>query len=277
MSYFCFTAETKIQHLTAGWSLVKDYLHIWRTLHEVELFLVTDGDLYLEQNGVRFHLRKGEFFLSEPDLAYGGYAASNANFHWLHFIYPDDQAWFSQTPSEGFSIPQHGTLKTTDSLFIIDILLEQYSMMGGKNDVTDALMTALLRDLCTLTAERRGVECKDKRFQPIMDYFHNNPYYNEFKDVRSMAAYFGYSEKYLIYLFKRNTGQSPLQYLTAKKIQRAEEMLAGSDMTVKGIASMLHYDYYYFMRLFRKSTGMTPTQYRKAVIPDWRDYLPIKE
>ena len=92
-----------------------------------------------------------------------------------------------------------------------------------------------------------------------------------------MAAYFGYSEKYLIYLFKRNTGQSPLQYLTAKKIQRAEEMLAGSDMTVKGIASMLHYDYYYFMRLFRKSTGMTPTQYRKAVIPDWRDYLPIKE
>ena len=88
-----------------------------------------------------------------------------------------------------------------------------------------------------------------------------------------MAEFFGYSEKYLIRLFKRNTGQSPLQYLITKKIQRAQEMLANSDMTVKAIAATLHYDYYYFLRLFRKKTGMTPNQFRKMIIPDFTTFI----
>lgn len=276
MRYFCFSEETKFRHLACGWSVTRDYLHIWRTLHEVELFLVMEGDLYIEQNGERFHLKKGEFLLTQPDIAYGGYAPSDASFHWLHFVYPDEEAHFAQEADTPFHIPQYGKLTGTDSLLVINILLEQYGMKMGKSAVTNALLTALLRDLCSLTLAR-SPRSKDKRFQPILDYFHNNPYYNEFKDVRAMADYFGYSEKYLIYLFKRNTGQSPLKYLTAKKLQRAQEMLACSDMTVKGIASALHYDYYYFMRLFRRATGMTPTQYRKTVIPAWQDYLPKTE
>lgn len=276
MLYFCFSKETQFDHRTAGQSLVKEYLHIWRTLPEIELFLVTEGDLYIEQGGRKFHLKRGEYLLTEPDVEYGGYEPSNARFHWLHFICSADQAGFSVVPKSDFSLPQCGKLKVNDSLFIIDSLIEQYSMAGGKKAVTDMLMAALMRELCALMTEREQTEYKDKRFQPIMDYFHNNPYYNEFKDVRSMAEHFGYSEKYLIYLFKRNTGLSPLQYLTKKKLLRAEEMLANSDMTVKGIAGMLHYDYYYFMRLFRKATGMTPTQYRKTVIPDWSKYLPKK-
>ena len=88
-----------------------------------------------------------------------------------------------------------------------------------------------------------------------------------------MADFFGYSEKYLIRLFKRNTGRRPMQFFIDKKIKRAEEMLSNTNLSVKQIAEMLHYDYYYFMRLFKKRTGVSPTKFRKFVIPNWKSYL----
>ena len=114
---------------------------------------------------------------------------------------------------------------------------------------------------------------KDKRFQPIMAYFKQNPFYNEISDIKSMATFFGYSEKYLIKLFKKNTGKSPLQFLIDKKMLRAEEMLSDTTLSVKQIAEKLNYDYYYVMRLFKKKTGMSPTEFRKFVIPNWKSYL----
>lgn len=275
---FYFYRHTGFNHRTSGKANVKEYAHIWRTLDQCQLFLVTDGTLCIEQDGKRYTLRQGDYLLTERGKPYGGWDLSTAVFHWLHFDYPAGEAFFSQEPAAAdFGLAACGHLERTDCLPVLNILIEQYAMFSEKKAVVDTLLSALLRDLCTLGAERAAPQCKDKRFQPIMDYFHHNPYYNEVKDVRSMAEFFGYSEKYLISLFKRNTGQSPLQYLTAKKMQRAEEMLADTDMTVKGVAASLHYDYYYFMRLFRKSTGMSPTQFRKTVIPDWSRYLPDDE
>lgn len=274
MQYFCFGEGARLKHLLAGMAAVEESVHIWRSLNECELFLVTDGDEYIEQDGQRWHLQKGDYLLTEPGKLYGGYAPSTSQFHWLHFRYPAEDACFCEDPSGAdFSFPQSGHLDSYDSMLVIDILIEQYFILKDKEAVTDSLLTALLRELSSLTHGIAAKSPKDKRFQPIMDYFSQNPYFNEVKDVKTMAEFFGYSERYLIYLFKKNIGISPLQYLITKKMQRAQELLANTDMTIKGIASVLHYDYYYFMRLFRKTTGMSPTQYRKAVIPDWNSRL----
>ena len=92
-----------------------------------------------------------------------------------------------------------------------------------------------------------------------------------------MAEFFGYSEKYLIRLFKKNTGMPPIQYLTEMKMEKARELLADQKMSVKEIAASLHYDYYYFMRLFKRRTGMSPEKFRKTITPDYTPYVRKKK
>ncbi len=270
MIFFEFSNDAKFLFHFAGRGLVKNQTHLRRVLDTCEFFYVNEGDLYIDQRGVRYHLTKGDYFISEKGVSYGGYRKSTADFHWVHFDYPDGDAFFSQSRSDKNCIPQSGHLDNADSLVIILLLIEQYGLDLEKKRVNDLLVHVLIRDLCSIMNRGYGQEKENNniRFQQIIEYFHENPYLNEVHDLKSMAEFFGLSEKYLIRLFKKNVGISPCQYLISKKIQKAEEMLCNTDLPIKTIASMLNYDSYYFMRLFKKKTGMSPSQYRKTIVPN---------
>ena len=276
MRYFCFNRDSKIHYRWAGKGEIADHNHITRTLDECECFIVTEGELYLEQGGTQFTVSAGDYFISEPNIKYGGFRPSTAVFCWLHFFYGDGEATFTDEPDKtyDFCMPKFGHLDRTDSLIIMHVLIKQYCLLAGKADVIEALTTAFLRDLCALSSAKESVACKDRHFQPILEYLNFSPRFQEITDVKSMAEMFGYNEKYMIRMFKKNTGMTPLQYLTVRKLVRAQEMLGDSNMTIQAIAASLHYDYYYFLRLFRRYIGMTPTEYRKTIIPDLNKYIP---
>lgn len=59
---------------------------------------------------------------------------------------------------------------------------------------------------------------------------------------------------------------TPLQYITKKKIEKAQLLLATCDLSVKSISYKLMFDdYSYFCRIFKKITGVTPKEYRLTV------------
>lgn len=63
------------------------------------------------------------------------------------------------------------------------------------------------------------------------------------------------------YLFKMNTGMTPLDYLTEKRINYAKYLLGAKhfNYTVKEIADRTGFkDQYYFSRVFKKVTGKSP-------------------
>jgi len=65
--------------------------------------------------------------------------------------------------------------------------------------------------------------------------------------------------------FKQATERTPLQYLHQLRVERAKELLEGSDLVVEEVAWQVGYeDAPYFRRLFRRNTGVTPAHYRKA-------------
>ena len=274
MRIFNFNKNALFIYKSQGQSHCVNYFHIWRSLNECQFFYVEEGELNIEQNGKRFDLKKGDYLITEKNIDYGGYKESTTVFRWVHFDFFDNDAFFSDCNEEGcFSIPQTGHIEQSENILVLLVLMQQYSLNLAKKEVMNSFLGTIIRDLWSIVTFGNEPVRKDIRFQPVLDYFHNNPYYNEVCDLKSMAEFFGYSEKYLIRLFKRNTGQSPLQYLTTKKIQRAQEMLTNSNMTVKAIAATLHYDYYYFLRLFRKKTGMTPNQFRKSIVPDFTSFI----
>ncbi|MBP5331090.1 MAG: response regulator [Lachnospiraceae bacterium] len=82
-------------------------------------------------------------------------------------------------------------------------------------------------------------------------------------DDLSMAV--NVSSYYLSRIFKENTGENFIDYLTRLRIDRAKELLATTSYSMKEIGIMSGYpDPNYFSKTFKKNVGVTPTEYREG-------------
>ena len=74
------------------------------------------------------------------------------------------------------------------------------------------------------------------------------------------------SPYYFSKLFKEETGENFIEYLTKLRIQKAKELLVDKEKSMKEICGQVGYsDPNYFSRIFKKSVGVTPTEYREAL------------
>lgn len=65
-------------------------------------------------------------------------------------------------------------------------------------------------------------------------------------------------------LFHREMGMSPCDYLMKRKLQRAEDLLLISNMSIEEVAHECGFqDEFYFSRFFRKKKGIPPLLWRK--------------
>ena len=248
--------------------------HIWRTREDFELFIITKG--CLELNQIKdFSVKEGEYFISEPNVAYGGTKNGVAKFNFVHFTpaYYDVYEDLSKNEIEeilknkdAIILSQCGTIHDLDSVLINFASLEKY-VTGGMKKSSQYLLNVILLDLLEKNEANNKGKVK-KSFQDIMEYMIYNDSLKDVSTVKQMADFFGYNEKYLIRLIKKNTGKTPLRFITDCKIVRAKGYLAETDMKVEAIALTLNYDYHYFLKLFKAKTGLSPTQFRKNLIPD---------
>ena len=73
------------------------------------------------------------------------------------------------------------------------------------------------------------------------------------------------SPYYFSKLFKDESGENFIEYLTRLRIGQARKLLLESDKSVKEISLLVGYmDPNYFSRIFKKQTGMTPREFREA-------------
>jgi len=103
----------------------------------------------------------------------------------------------------------------------------------------------------------------DTRVTKVLKYINQNLY--DDIDIDDLAEVACITKPYLIRVFKRSFGTSPLQYINKKKIEKAQLLLITEDITVKELAYTLGYnDHSYFNRLFKKLCGQTPQEYRET-------------
>lgn len=74
------------------------------------------------------------------------------------------------------------------------------------------------------------------------------------------------SPYYFSKLFKEETGENFIEYLTAVRIGHAKDLLMDQEKSMKEICSEVGYsDPNYFSRIFKKVVGVTPTEYRENI------------
>jgi len=73
------------------------------------------------------------------------------------------------------------------------------------------------------------------------------------------------SPSYLSQLLKKQTGQAFVQWLTARRMERARELLVHSGERISSVAHLVGFpDEAYFTRRFRQRFGTSPSAYRQA-------------
>jgi len=270
MKYFPINLESTLDYHSSGKSINKTVMkHCRRISGNYEIIIVTDGVLYMEQN-YKNAVKSGQVFFMEKDVVHGGTEYSENTFFWLHFdgqvkSFLDERLAkeFCENNKKWIFFSQHFSLKEIERVSVMFGEINHYRFEESDSLVKNHLTCALVAELSRQYSERFLPYSEDKRFAEILGYV--NLHVKDQISISELAEKFCYNPKYLSALFKKFTGQLPVEYITKRKMAVAKHLLLSGCNSVKVVANELGYaDEYYFMKVFKRYTGMTPKNYRKT-------------
>lgn len=130
------------------------------------------------------------------------------------------------------------------------------------------MMTTVLKKLEVKLAgkvQEEVIEQKEEKV-PVIEQIITEiqEHYTENITLTELAKKYGISVGYLSSLIKENVGLSYSGYVTARRIQKAKELLEDERLSMEQIAEQTGFrDHFYFIKVFKKHTGITPGKYRK--------------
>jgi AraC-like DNA-binding protein len=164
--------------------------------------------------------------------------AVNPNRQLLHTdpkVY-DNQPTFSQNVAYNNTLPMQAQI---ESQSILSILMSRF-----------------------LEQRKRKAIDKDARINKSLQYIHEH--ISQDISIGDLAGISCVSDDHFIRLFKKEMLQTPLKYITAKKMEKAQLLLLTTELSVRNVAMELALDNIsYFNKVFKEYTGKTPLEYRR--------------
>jgi len=274
MKIFRFNSAVPFQYNMSGKfkSPNPEWIHLTRQLYDFELFVVTDGVLYIADNETEYVIEKGSYLLMPPTAKQYGYRSGACSFYWLHFspavpydtLYSERQSTEQDTLS--VSVPLSGKLQSLERMVILMKQLQDSDKRYGMrslNNFTTGVILAEISAQSFVARKYNNADNSPQLYNDITEYIALN-IYSDLK-VADVADYFGYNEKYLTTYFKKWAKVSMKQFMIQKKMEYAKAELAETNHSVSQIGYTLGYsDPHNFSNAFKKETGLTPSEYRDS-------------
>lgn len=271
------------------------WLHFSRCINEWVLYVIRDGNLYLQEDGVRYHLAAGDFFLLEPGLTHEGYQRSACDYYYVHFSHPDMGRMEDETAAMAALADKRRKSLTSynldpeDPTDPITYLPKQFHLTGGefKAELRHAVevygsreehykrrTATLLHSFLLETAHEnllahsrspgKRIRKSDVMAEKLLRYVNQN--YTRHLTSRDIEEQFEGNFDYLNRTFAALTGSPVFTYINILRINNAKQLIATTDLPFSEIGYLVGVeDRYYFSKLFRKMTGMSPSDYYKEV------------
>ncbi len=129
-------------------------------------------------------------------------------------------------------------------------------------DTIDLEHERIIRAYCQAIRERRDHQYSNLVLSAIYEMEHH---YTERITAPSLAEELEVSPAKLTFLFRKETGQTPLAYLTNVRMRQAARRLTESSTPVNSVAAEVGIlDANYFIKLFKRAYGQTPLAYRRS-------------
>lgn len=271
------------------------WIHFSRSINEFILYVIRDGNMYLQEDGVRYHLKAGDFFLLEPGLTHEGYQRAMCDYYYAHFTHPDMYRVDDEKNAIALLAEKRRqslisyNLHDTDPTDAITYLPKHFHLSGGEfNSVlrtavecydgreehykrrTSTQIHSFLLDvahdhlLAQSCGQGRNLKKSEMIAEQLLHYLNQN--YAKRLTSGEIAEMFEVNFDYLNRVFANMTGSPIFTYINILRIYNAKQLIATTDLPFSEIAYLVGIeDRYYFSKLFRKMTGMSPTEYYKEV------------
>lgn len=136
-------------------------------------------------------------------------------------------------------------------------LLELTSMEGIRSWFVEKMGNACRN--VAVKKEVRSVTAVERAREFIDSHYHKDISLDDVSREVDISPY------YFSKIFKEETGKNFVEYVTEIRMNRAKELLTGTDLSMKEICSEIGYaDPNYFSRTFKKNTGLTPTEFKEG-------------
>ncbi|MCD9026121.1 response regulator transcription factor [Cohnella silvisoli] len=143
-------------------------------------------------------------------------------------------------------------------LMTYEELVHKFGNVKRMNDS----VASLLAGHYTQSSPSTGGYSRNSTYLKIVDYI--DAHYKEEVSLQSISEKLDLNLSYISQLFRKESSNTFLQYLTKKRMACASELLKSTTMSIQEIAEHVGYsDYFHFAKLFKKSTGQTATQCRE--------------
>lgn len=157
-------------------------------------------------------------------------------------------------------------LKDKNTLAILDKIADTYK---EKRYGYEMIMKACIIDIFSkLYFNREFSICErtyseeTNTFSDIITYIHTN--YCEKIRLEDLQGLAYCSKSYIIQMFRRNTGKTPIEYINSYRLYMSTELLRNNNYTILDISMKCGFENVgYFIKLFKKEFGITPLKYRK--------------
>ncbi|MCL6585970.1 MAG: response regulator [Anoxybacillus sp.] len=112
-----------------------------------------------------------------------------------------------------------------------------------------------------------AIETHQSMIEQVEVFLHEN--YHRDLSLEEVAESVHLTPHYFSKLFKKQTGQTFIDYVTKLRIEKAKELLRDERLNIKEVCYDVGYkDPNYFSRVFKKWTNLTPKEYRQQYSKD---------
>jgi AraC-like DNA-binding protein len=202
----------------------------------VEISLSTDKANTFRKYFCHFTLTVGEVHLFQM-------------FHVPHFVDVIDRAWLDERFLKLIALSENQSLTSPLQIKsvlyeILTLFLDRAQLQGIEEDWRIDAATSATTKINTILGYIDEHLADRMKIDQLANELHFHP-------------------KYFIQLFKSSMGVSPIVYITKKRMEKAQQLLMSSEISVTDIADQVGMDLYYFSHTFRKLIGLSPTEYRQ--------------
>lgn len=248
-----------------------DWTSIVHKHNYLELFYIINGKGKAIIDNTEYSINPNDLIVVNPGLLHTELSNSNDQLEYI-FLAIDNIKLKEMEPNS--IIPQNGDIISPVISFgssnnkFLNCFSELLSETSNKSDgyfyVCKNLVSLILLYLLRIIYARSQNQNKgiNEDYEIVKTFIDAN--FSKQICLDDLAGKTYVSRYHFSHMFKKETGYSPIHYLTSKRIEEAKLLLLTTPNTITNISQMVGYDNpVYFSQIFKKITGISPKSYRE--------------
>lgn len=266
--------------LNDGMTIVYPHWH-----KEIEIIYASRGQVKIGVDDTVVELEEGEiFFIASGEPHYFLASPDSERYVYQFDLKLFDESFLRESEDSLVSLFATGERHSrywseAFQVKMTELLVELYQFEAqppkGKNYFVLANLARLMGECYAHLPKRsehhmketpNAIHRKDtlERLNQVFEYIENR--YQEVITIDEVAKYVGFSPYYFTRFFKKNTGQTFVQFLTEYRINQAKFTLANEKLPMIDVAEKAGFSSVKtFHHVFKEEVGISPLQYQKKM------------